>query len=187
MNMDQPMGVHNSKLIGAYRKADKRFLRLWFAVRHIAWNHGILSGSTGYLSSYALVMMLIVFLQDVTDPPILPRLQQQERGLMEEHEIDGYDCSFDNNQRRYCTFGNKNTTSDCQLLIDFCQFYGYTFNYATQEVNPCLGVIKDRSFDPPPRCEWDLRPKDWSICILDPFVVGWNVAALVVKNIKPVG
>ncbi|KAG0318834.1 hypothetical protein BGZ97_003215 [Linnemannia gamsii] len=176
MSIDQPMAVHNSRLIGAYRKADKRFLKLWFAVRYIARNHGILSGSAGYLSSYALVMMLIVFLQDVANPPILPRLQQQDRSRMEECKIDGYDCSFDNKGYLYRTFGDTNITSTSQLLIDFCQFYGYIFNYATQEVNPCLGVIKDRTYDPPPRSEWDPRPRDWSICILDPFVVGWNVA-----------
>ena len=95
---------------------------------------------------------------------------------MEEHDIGGYDCSFDHNWRRYRTSGTRNAKQSAQLLIDFCQLYGYTFDYATQEVNPCLGVIKARSYDPPPRNEWDQRLKDWSLCVLDPFVVGRNVA-----------
>lgn len=95
---------------------------------------------------------------------------------MEEHDIDGYDCSFDYDWRRYRASERMNTKRPAQLQIDFCQFYGYSFDYANQEVNPCLGVIKARSYDPPPRSEWDQRPKDWSLCVLDPFIVGQNVA-----------
>ncbi|KAF9141841.1 hypothetical protein BG015_001110 [Linnemannia schmuckeri] len=170
MSMYRPMGVSNSKFIGAYRRISKAPHAL-----HIAWGPEILSGSAGYLSS-ALALMLIVFLQDVTSPPILPRLQQQDRSRMEARNIDGYDCSFDHDRTHYRAFGNANTKQAAQLLMDFCQFYGYTFDYATQEVNSCLGVIKARSFDPPPRSEWDQRPKDWSLCVLDPFITGRNVA-----------
>ncbi|KAF9330723.1 hypothetical protein BGZ91_012404 [Linnemannia elongata] len=182
MSMEQPMGVLNSKLISTYRRIDKRFLTLWFAIKRIASRHEILSGSDGYLSSYSLALMLIVFLQDVTSPAILSRLQQQHRSRIEEHNINGYDCSFDHDWRRYRASAQINTKRSAQLLIDFCQFYGYTFDYATQEVNPCLGVIKARSYEPPPRSEWDQRPKDWSLCVLDPFVVGRNVAGNCCSN-----
>ncbi|KAG0276271.1 Terminal uridylyltransferase 4 [Linnemannia exigua] len=176
MSMDQHMGVINSKLIATYRKIDNRFLTLWFTIRLIAKKHEILSGSTRYLSSYALAMMLIVFLQDVCNPPILPRLQQQNRRQMLRRMIDGYDCSFDHNWSNHQKFGGANTTSVGQLLIDFCRFYGYTFKYATEELNPCLGVVKSRSFNPPPRSPADRRPKDWAMCVLDPFIAGRNVA-----------
>ncbi|KAF9144758.1 hypothetical protein BG015_012109 [Linnemannia schmuckeri] len=176
ISLDQPMGVINSKLIGTYRKIDDRFPSLWFAIKHLAKKHGILSGSTGFLSSYALTMMLIVFLQHVTSPPILPCLQQRERRQMVICEIDGHDFSFDRNWSNYQTFGGANTKSVGQLLLDFCEFYGCTFNYAIQEVNPCLGRIKARSYNPPPRSQKDKKPKDWPICILDPFITGRNVA-----------
>ncbi|KAG9066028.1 hypothetical protein KI688_001247 [Linnemannia hyalina] len=63
-----------------------------------------------------------------------------------------------------------------QLLIDFFNFYGYIFDYASQEVYPSLGKIQKRSIIPPARSSTDSRPKDWPICILDPFITDRNVA-----------
>ncbi|KAF9134883.1 hypothetical protein BGW39_005598 [Mortierella sp. 14UC] len=174
-NIDQPMGVINSKLIATYRRIDNRFATLWFAVRQIAKKNNIISGGTGYLSSYALTMMLIVFLQDVTSPAILPRLQQQQSQRMTNRKVDGYDCSFDRNWSNYRTYGSDSPKCAGQLLIDFCYYYGYTFNYATKEVNACLGRIRNRSVTPPARSRRDRRPKDWPICILDPFITDRNV------------
>lgn len=176
MNINQPMGVFNSQLIHAYQKIDKRFLALWFGLRSLADKHGILGGSTRYLSSYALTMMLIVFLQDVTYPPILPRLQQQSTDRMITRTIDGYHCAYDKDPRNYTELAAKNTKKQGELLKDFCKYFGYTFNYTTQEVNPRLGVIRNRSVKPPPRSWRDSRPKDWPICVLDPFITDRNVA-----------
>ncbi|KAG0284779.1 hypothetical protein BGZ96_010884 [Linnemannia gamsii] len=175
VSLDQPMAVLNSKLINTYTKIDGRFTQLWFAVRQIAKGHKIFSGSTGYLSSYALTMMLIVYLQDEVSPPILPRSQQQDWFRMEEREIDGNDCSFDHNWDHYRIFSSKNTTSIPMLLMGFCSFYGLRFNYAAEEVNPCLGAIRPRAFDPPARSKTDKRPKEWLMCVMDPFITGRNV------------
>lgn len=86
--------VHNSQLIDTYRRIDYRFSTLWFAIRQIAQKHGSLSGSTGFLSPYALAIMLIVILQDICKPAILPRLQQGGFQLNNCY-IDDYDCSYD--------------------------------------------------------------------------------------------
>ncbi|KAK3817166.1 MAG: hypothetical protein J3R72DRAFT_460698 [Linnemannia gamsii] len=176
ISIDQPMGVINSKLIATYRRIDNRFLTLWFAVRQIAKTHDILSSSTGYLSSYALTMMLIVFLQDVTNPPILPKLQQREPRHMVSCKVNGHDCSFDRSWGNFEKFTGRNTKSTGELLVDFCRFYGYLFKYATEEVNPRLGAIKPRSFNPPPRKQKDNRPNDWPMCVMDPFITDRNVA-----------
>ncbi|KAF9910465.1 hypothetical protein EC991_006520 [Linnemannia zychae] len=181
-NIDEPMGVINSKLIATYRRIDARFPTLWFAIRQIAKKNEILSGSTGYLSSYALTMMIIVFLQNVTSPAILPPLQQQLPHRMTDCEVDGYDCSFDRNWSNHRTYGSDNPKCAGQLLIDFCYYYGYTFNYATKEINTCLGTIRNRSVTPPARSRRDSRPREWPICILDPFITGRNVAGNCQKN-----
>ncbi|KAF8948152.1 hypothetical protein BGZ47_006260 [Haplosporangium gracile] len=173
VNLNQPMGVYNSKLISTYSNIDDRFKTLWFSIKQISKQNGIISASTGFLSSYALTMMLIVFLQDVTSPSILPRLQQSPMATI--HTIDGHDCSFDS-KTIYTSYGANNRHSSGQLLIDFFYFYGYVFNYATQEVHPSLGKTQDRSITPPARSRTDSRPKDWPICILDPFITDRNVA-----------
>ncbi|KAF9919613.1 Terminal uridylyltransferase 4 [Linnemannia zychae] len=176
VNIEEPMGVINSKLIATYRKIDKRFLTLWFSIRQIAKKHGILSGSTGFLSSYALTMMMIVFLQDVANPAVLPRLQLQSHHRMVSREVDGWDCTFDHNWSNHQTYGSDNPSCAAQLLVEFCHFYGYKFDYATKEVNSYLGRIRNRSFTPPPRSRRDRRPKEWPICVLDPFITDRNVA-----------
>lgn len=175
MSINQPMGVFNSQLIHAYQKIDPRFLSIWFGLRTLADNHGILGGSTGYLSSYALTMMLIVFLQDVTSPPILPRLQQQSADKMVSRTIDGYPCAFDKEPRNYTALATKNIKPAGQLLTEFCMYFGHTFNYATREVNPRLGVVRNRSVSPPQRSRRDSRPKDWRMLVLDPFITDRNV------------
>lgn len=176
MSINQPMGVFNSQLINAYQRIDSRFLGIWFGLRTLADKNGILSGSTGYLSSYALTMMLIVFLQDITLPPVLPRLQQQSADKMISRTIDGYHCAFDKEPRNYATLAAQNTKSAGQLLIELCMYFGHTFDYTTQEVNPRLGVIRNRSIPAPPRSRRDSRPKDWQMLVLDPFISGRNVA-----------
>ncbi|KAF9079685.1 hypothetical protein BGX23_003433 [Mortierella sp. AD031] len=176
MNLDQPMGVLNSKLIATYTKCDERFPKLWFGLRQLAKRHGILSGSTRYLSSYALTMMLIVYLQGIANPPVLPRLQLQLPRFMVSHHIGVHNCSFDHQWRRYTDYGSGNTMSTGALFMGFLHYYGYVINYATQEINPKQGVVRARTVNPPTRSATDLRPQDWPICIMDPFNTHRNVA-----------
>ncbi|KAK3817169.1 MAG: hypothetical protein J3R72DRAFT_375703 [Linnemannia gamsii] len=173
LNIHEPLGVHNSQLILTYSEIDHRFKTLWFSVKQIAKKQGVLSGSTGFLSSYALAMMLIVFLQDMTRPAILPRLQLSRFQSM--CTIEGYDCSYDSTTN-YAGYGNDNPATAGQLLVDFCHYFGYTFDYASQEVNPRVGKFRNRSFNPPTRTRTDPRLKSWPICIVDPFLTGRNVA-----------
>ncbi|KAF9137469.1 hypothetical protein BGX30_010182 [Mortierella sp. GBA39] len=180
VSVEQPMGVQNSELISTYAEIDNRFRTCWFSIKHIAKKHGILSGSTGFLSSYALTMMLIVYFQDICKPAILPRLQQSGFQLNDCY-IGDYDCSYDWTTN-YQGYGRNNSTSAGQLLLDFYTYYGYVFDYATQEVNPYLGKVKKRSYNPPARTRTDPRLRSWPICVLDPFITGRNVAGNCGRN-----
>ncbi|KAF8948156.1 hypothetical protein BGZ47_006264 [Haplosporangium gracile] len=170
------MAVANSELLDTYRRIDYRFPTLWYAIRQIAQKHEILSGSTGYLSSYALVMMLIVFLQYETEPAILPKLQRVRTKGVERSTIDGYDCSFDREWGSYQEFGSQNTKSAGEMLMDFLKYFGYTFNYDTQEVNPKFGTIVSRGIDPISPPFSDITRNKFSIVIRDPFITDRNVA-----------
>ncbi|KAF9153806.1 hypothetical protein BG015_002572 [Linnemannia schmuckeri] len=173
VNLKQPMGVHNSKLISTYFNIDDRFKTLWFSIKQIGKQYDIISASAGFLSSYTLTMMLIIFLEDVTSPSILPRLQQSP--MVTIHTIDGHDCSFDS-KTIYTSYDTDNRHSSGQLLIDFFYFYGYVFNCATQGVHPSLGKIQDCNITPSARSRTDSRPKEWLICISDFFITDRNVA-----------
>ncbi|KAF9365422.1 hypothetical protein BGX34_010049 [Mortierella sp. NVP85] len=208
ININQPLGVHNSELIATYRKIDYRFRPLWLAIRKIAKSNNILDGKNGFLSSYALTMMLITFLQNVTRPAILPSLQlppfedtwmepstttlvnghsstghrpRRPRSNMVIISAQGCNCTFDHNWSRYRHFGRSNTKTTGELLIDFCYYFGYTFNYSEQEVNPRRGRIQLRpSLNRQRRNSAQgtlLSPKEPFICIMDPFIQNRNVAS----------
>ncbi len=90
-------GVHNSRLIRSYGTVDERFFKLGFMVggvhlfwrgceptpgrqqvKHWAKRCDVNDGSNMTLSSYALTLMLLHYLQNTT-PPVLPYLQQVRR------------------------------------------------------------------------------------------------------------
>ncbi|KAF9197022.1 hypothetical protein BGZ50_002733 [Haplosporangium sp. Z 11] len=167
MNINQPLGVYNSKLIATYRKIDDRFRPLFFAIRHMAKKHGILGANKGFLSSYALTLMLITFLQSQVSPPILPRLQQQSLHKMVQATIQGIGCTFDRNWSNYRTFGQENGQSVGQLFMQFCQYFGLQYNYADSEVNPRLGGIRKRPVGLK-------RPEPFRV--MDPFITTRNTA-----------
>ncbi|KAF9134876.1 Zinc finger, CCHC domain-containing protein [Mortierella sp. 14UC] len=183
--------VTNSQLVKIYRRVDYRFKTLWFVIRQLTLKHNILNSSTGHLSSYTLTLMLIVYLQYVTEPPILPKLQRVFISGVEYLHIDGHDCSFDKHDAGYHNFGIgcKNTKSAGELLLDFLEYYDKTFNYDTQEVNPLYGTIVLRCVDPlflPPSAK--STRSEYSFVVRDPFIAGRNVAgncrASQIKDIK---
>ena len=81
MNVQKPLGIYNSQLIRAYLDIDERLGKFLYMLKYFAKAHGILDGSTGFLCSYAFILMAIVFFQE-QEQPILPRLQvRQERPM----------------------------------------------------------------------------------------------------------
>ncbi|KAF9934214.1 hypothetical protein FBU30_002907 [Linnemannia zychae] len=85
LNTGNTLGVINSGLIRIYTTIDERVKPFLYMIKAICKAQGINDAKSGYLSSYALTWMGIVFLQqegffkmgEVTLKPILPRLQQQ--------------------------------------------------------------------------------------------------------------
>ncbi|KAF9585842.1 hypothetical protein BGW38_000478 [Lunasporangiospora selenospora] len=192
MCINEFMGLHNSKLIATYCKIDSRVIPLWLALKTLAKRRGILSGSTGFLSSYALLLMLITFLQTKLVPPILPRLQLQPAHRLVSLYEGSVDCSFDRNWSNYVAIARENTRTMGSIFMEFCNFFGNTFDYKRQEVHPQKGEIRTRphlSSNPTtaalPRNYQDRRRaldaaaklRNSSICIIDPFLLSRNVAS----------
>ena len=65
----------NTVLLRQYGKVDKRVPELVFAIKLMVKISKISGAFQGFLSSYALVLMVIHFLQQTT-PPVVPCLQQ---------------------------------------------------------------------------------------------------------------
>jgi len=75
LNVNNILGVYNSDLIYTYCMIDQRFHILGIFLKNWAKGVNIIGGANGLLSSYALTLMLIAFLQS-RKPQILPCLQE---------------------------------------------------------------------------------------------------------------
>jgi DNA polymerase sigma len=78
-NVNNILAVHNSDLIYTYCQIDQRFHVMCMFLKHWAksQNVDIIGAAYGYLSSYALTLMVIAFLQS-RSPPVLPCLQEKK-------------------------------------------------------------------------------------------------------------
>ncbi|KAF8930959.1 hypothetical protein BGZ58_007928 [Dissophora ornata] len=171
MNVQHPLGVNNSYLIGAYLDIDSRLGVFLHLLKCFASSHGILDGASGFLCSYAYNLMAIVFFQEQNDA-ILPRLQVKDErprsydaqgksrkrmATFANSKMDGsvatiisnqdgkaYDCSFDTRIGYYTSYGITNKKTVAQLLFEFFEFFARKFDYRTMEVSTALGKVQER-------------------------------------------
>ncbi|KAF9563049.1 hypothetical protein EC968_005013 [Mortierella alpina] len=165
ISINQELSIHNSKLVKTYEAIDPRVQTIWFSLKHLAKKQGILSAKDGFLSSYALTMMLITYLQ-TRNPPVLPRLQVEPLEVRQLNFVDGVDCSFDTNWRPYVAIAQQNKASAGELLVGFLRYFGHQFDYARMEIDPRRG-----QFQP-------LGLKRGEFRVMDPFLIDRNVAGM---------
>jgi DNA polymerase sigma len=132
--------IQNTKLIRLYSLLDQRFhilgifLKFWVKKNHI---HGALEK---FLSSYALLILIIHYLQNITEPKILPILQEiqniqkEYKYFFEDKEIKTnlyFEENLDkiNNYMNIINDKNENNNSVVELLIGFFHFYAYEYNH----------------------------------------------------------
>ena len=77
LSVNNVLAQYNSDLIYTYCQIDQRFHILATFLKHWAKRVKIIGASNGYLSSYALTLMIIAFLQN-RSPPVLPCLQERK-------------------------------------------------------------------------------------------------------------
>ncbi|KAG0278624.1 Zinc finger, CCHC domain-containing protein, partial [Linnemannia exigua] len=171
MNVQHPLGIYNSALIKAYMEIDVRLEKFLFLLKYFAKVHGIHDGSSGYLCSYAYILMAIVFFQEQAEP-ILPRLQvktEKPKPLKEKGKSrrklntfgqclqdgtiqpvyvnqDGkvFDCTFDTRIDLYKGFGSQNKKPVSRLLFEFFEYFSRKFDYRTMEVSSQYGRMQER-------------------------------------------
>ncbi|KAF9929899.1 hypothetical protein BGZ67_006113 [Mortierella alpina] len=176
ISIDQKLSIRNSKLVKTYEAIDPRMQTVWFSLKHLAKSYGILSAKDGFLSSYALTMMLITFLQ-TRNPPVLPRLQQL---LLPPEWVDGTDCSFDTNWRLHVEKAQRNKDTAGDLLVGLLRYFGHQFDYSTMEVNPRLGQFRPQAAAAATGRGNTSRAgvKRGGFWVMDPFLVDRNVAGM---------
>ncbi|KAF9960962.1 hypothetical protein BGZ70_008427 [Mortierella alpina] len=170
ISINQKPSIYNSKLVKTYAAIDPRLQTIWFSLKHLAKKQGILSAKDGFLSSYALTMMLITYLQ-TRSPPVLPRLQQSQNPILVQ-TVDGIDCSFDQDWRSHVEAAQWNRASSGELLVGLLRYFGHQFDYSTMEVNPRLGQFRAQGAS-----RTGLK-RSGGFSVMDPFLVDRNVAGM---------
>ncbi|KAF9291669.1 hypothetical protein BGZ68_002991 [Mortierella alpina] len=177
ISINQELSIQNSKLVKTYEAIDPRMQTIWFSLKHLAKEYDILSAKDGFLSSYALTMMLITYLQTRT-PPVLPRLQQQPVHKMPLEFIEGINCSFDPCWRPHGEVARRNKASSGDLLVGLLRYFGHQFDYATMEVNPRLGQFRPQVNNSGRGGTYHGGLKRGGFWVMDPFLIDRNVAGM---------
>lgn len=79
INFFNPLGIHNTHLMRCYSLCDPRVRPMVLFVKAWAKRRKINSSYSGTLSSYGYVLMVLHYLVNVAQPPVLPNLQASWR------------------------------------------------------------------------------------------------------------
>ena len=132
--------ILNTKLIRLYSLQDQRFhifgifLKFWVKKNHI---HGALDK---FLTSYALLILIIHYLQNIADPKILPILQQVQNINKEyKYYYEGQELItntyFEEDLEKISNYMNiindkmENNSLVSELLVGFFEFYSYKYDH----------------------------------------------------------
>ena len=164
--------VINTKLIRLYSLYDQRFhilgifLKFWVKKNHI---HGAIDK---FLSSYALLILIIHYLQTITEPKVLPILQQIRNEKKEyiyhngEKEITT-NLYFEEDLeevKKYMKIINNNENNESsvvELVVGFLEYYSYKYNHYMISISRSDKIPTDEN-------EMIAFPLE------DPFDIGYN-------------
>lgn len=95
INFFNPLGIHNTKLLRCYSKCDPRVRPMVLFIKAWAKRRKINSSYSGTLSSYGYVLMVLHYLVNVVQPPVLPNLQiEAARTGVPPTTVDGWEVRF---------------------------------------------------------------------------------------------
>jgi DNA polymerase sigma len=164
--------IINTKLIRLYSLYDQRFhilgifLKFWVKKNHI---HGALDK---FLSSYALLILIIHYLQTIIEPRVLPILQQIHNVKKEyvyhngeEEKITNLYFEEDFNEiHKYMEIINSQTQNELtvvELLVGFFEYYSYIYNHYFISISRSDKIPADEN-------------ETIAFPIEDPFDIGYN-------------
>ncbi|VDK55782.1 unnamed protein product [Cylicostephanus goldi] len=164
------LALYNTQLLRTYCAWDRRVAPVGIWVKRWAKSCDFGDASRGSLSSYAIIILLIHYLQNC-DPPVLPRLQEDFRnGEVKSVMVENHDVYYHKTLPGK-TEWSKNASSVAQLFVGFLDYFA-RFDFETQ-------VVQIRRRKPLLKME-----KDWSraMCIEDPFDLHHNLGSGVTKK-----
>ena len=138
--------ILNSKLVKIYSQCDQRFHIMGIYLKHWAKINKIHGAADNFLSSYALLLMIIHFMQKVIEPKILPNLQKVDRKEKMYHYTQAgakiqTNIFFEENKDKIkkemerINEGRVNEESVVSLLVKFFEYYSYYFDNQLMKIS----------------------------------------------------
>ena len=156
--------IKNTEMIRLYSLFDQRFHILGIFLKHWVKINHIKGSRNEFLSSYALLLLIIHFLQDIVEPKVLPMLQEI---ISEDKNKKDYDYKYCYDDKEFSTnlyyeknfdsmreymkkinCGKENNLTVSELLVQFFEYYGYIYNNINYNIKHYLISIKhsDKNF-----------------------------------------
>lgn len=203
INFSNPLGMHNTELLRLYSLCDPRVRPMVLFIKAWTKRRKINSAYSGTLSSYGYVLMVLHFLINIAQPPVLPNLQHvfgagERQVLLEE---GGYNISFHRDEahiRLLATQGQwtQNTEPLGVLLRNFFHYYaaqgpaviGTGFNWMRDVISirsPSGLIMKEwKGWTGAKTIQMEGREvrQRYLLAIEDPFEVDHNVGRPVTHN-----
>ena len=132
--------MYNTKLIRIYSLFDQRFHIMGIYIKYWVKRNHIYGAPEKFLSSYALLLLIIHFLQSEVEPKILPILQKIEnKNINYEYNHNGkivvtniyFEDNMEkiNNYMKIINCNKENNDSVGELILKFFEFYSYKYNH----------------------------------------------------------
>ncbi|XP_061624054.1 poly(A) RNA polymerase GLD2 isoform X1 [Phyllopteryx taeniolatus] len=171
LNVNNTVGIRNTFLLKSYAYVEPRIRPLIVVIKKWARHHQINDASQGTLSSYALVLMVLHYLQTLKEP-VLPSLQMDFPECFDPSlEIDRIPEAAKNIPR----YNSQNQSSLGTLLLGFLRYYATEFSWKKSVISVRAGKALPKQNHP----KWN----DKLICVEEPFERK-NVARAVFKQAK---
>lgn len=168
ISYNNQLALFNTCLLRQYCEWDQaRLPALGVWIKTWAKRCGIGDASKGGLSSYAWIIMLIYYLQNVGKPGLLRHLQQEPKsGIKQREMVTGYDVYFWKFVDPHET--TKRNMSLHDIFVGFLDFYVSFFQFRRHDM---VQIRSDNWLD----SQRPDRFKCHTICIQDPFEIDHNL------------
>ncbi|CAM9339958.1 unnamed protein product [Lampetra planeri] len=171
LNINNTVGIRNTFLLRSYAYADVRVRPMILVVKKWARHNQINDASKGTLSSYALVLMVLHYLQTLRDP-VLPSLQRDFPNCFSPMlDID----MVPEAPKHIPSYNTRNHSSLGELLLGFLKYYARDFRWDKQVIS----VREAKAFTKNNSPDW----RNKYICVEEPFERR-NVARAVHEQVK---
>ncbi len=131
---------YNTLLIRTYSLIDQRFHIMGIFIKYWVKKNKINGSIDKFLSSYAILILIIHFLQSEIDIKVLPNLQKIENKIINyKYSHSGkelvtniyFEKDFEkiNNNLKKINYENENNDSVGELILKFFEFYSYKYEH----------------------------------------------------------